>query len=61
LRDAATYSRVSGDKYNFFRAQQLDMRQAGVNLMPNDVTPLLPDRFNTLPPPFDEPAQTLEQ
>lgn len=54
LRDAATNSQVSGDKYNFFRAQQLEMRQQGVDLLPDEVTPLLPGRFNYLPPPFDE-------
>jgi len=53
LRDAATYSRVSGNKYNYFRAQQLEMRQRGVDLMPDSASPLLPDRFNELAPPFD--------
>jgi general secretion pathway protein D len=54
LRDAATHEALSSDKYNYFRAQQLELRQKGVNLMPDDVTPVLPNRFNILPPPFDE-------
>jgi general secretion pathway protein D len=54
LRDAATQSQVSSSKYNYFRAQQLELRQKGVNLMPSDVTPILPNRFKMLPPPFDE-------
>ncbi|MGD8931597.1 MAG: type II secretion system secretin GspD [Chromatiales bacterium] len=54
LRDAATQSQVSSSKYNYFRAQQLELRQKGVNLMPSDVTPVLPNRFKMLPPPFDE-------
>lgn len=53
LRDAATNSQVASSKYNFFRAQQIDMKQQGVNLLPDDVTPILPARFNELPPPFD--------
>ncbi|MEN8165858.1 MAG: type II secretion system secretin GspD [Pseudomonadota bacterium] len=61
LRDAATYSQVSSSKYNYFRAQQLELRQQGVNLMPDDVTPLLPNRFNMLPPPFDEETEGQQQ
>jgi general secretion pathway protein D len=53
LRDAATNSQVASSKYNFFRAQQIDMKQQGVNLLPDEVTPILPARFNELPPPFD--------
>lgn len=54
VRDAATHAAVTGDKYNFFRAQQLQMRQQGVDLLPDEAAPLLPDRFNALPQPFDE-------
>ncbi|MBL3526435.1 MAG: type II secretion system secretin GspD [gamma proteobacterium endosymbiont of Lamellibrachia anaximandri] len=54
VRDAATHAAVTGDKYNFFRAQQLRMRQLGVDLLPDEAAPLLPDRFNALPQPFDE-------
>ncbi len=55
LRDAATSTQIASSKYNFFRAQQIDMKQQGINLMPDDVTPILPPRFNELPPPFDGP------
>jgi general secretion pathway protein D len=61
LRDAATYSQQSSSKYNYFRAQQLELRQQGVNLMSDDVTPVLPNRFNMLPPPFDEETEGQEQ
>jgi general secretion pathway protein D len=54
LRDAATQSQVSSSKYNYFRAQQLELRQKGINLMPDEVVPVLPNRFKMLPPPFDE-------
>lgn len=55
LRDAATNSQIASSKYNFFRAQQIDMKQQGVNLMSDEVTPVLPARFNELPLPFDGP------
>lgn len=61
LRDAATYSQVSSDKYNYFRAQQLELKQQGVNLMSDDVMPVLPERFNTLAPPFEDENSNLEQ
>jgi general secretion pathway protein D len=54
MRDAATNTKIASSKYNYFRAQQLDMKQRGVRLMSNDVTPILPPRFNDLPQPFDE-------
>ncbi|MDJ0807229.1 MAG: type II secretion system secretin GspD [Gammaproteobacteria bacterium] len=61
LRDAATHAQVSSDKYNYFRAQQLELKQQGVNLMSDDVVPILPPRFNTLPPPFDEETTRLQE
>jgi general secretion pathway protein D len=54
MRDAATNSQVASSKYNFFRAKQLEMKQQGVNLMDDEVTPVLPPRFNYLLPPFDD-------
>jgi general secretion pathway protein D len=55
LRDAATNTQIASSKYNYFRAKQLDMKQEGVNLMPDEVTPILPPRFKEMPPPFDGP------
>lgn len=57
IRDAATHTVVSGEKYNYFRALQLDLRQNGVNLMDDSETPVLPDRFGTLEPPFEPAAK----
>ncbi len=54
VRDAATHASVTSDKYNYFRAQQMDLRQRGVNLMPDQEAPVLPDRFNALPYPFGD-------
>ena len=53
MRDAATNTEIASSKYNYFRAQQLDMKQKGVKMMSNDETPVLPPRFKELPPPFD--------
>ncbi len=60
LRDAATNTQIASSKYNYFRAQQIDMKQQGVNLMSDEVTPILPPRFEELPLPFDgePPAAT---
>jgi general secretion pathway protein D len=55
LRDAATNTQIASSKYNFFRAKQIDMKQQGVNLMSDEEAPILPPRFNELPPPFDGP------
>jgi general secretion pathway protein D len=55
LRDAAVNTQIASSKYNFFRAQQINMKQEGVNLMSDDETPILPARFNEMPPPFDGP------
>ena len=55
MRDAATNTQIASSKYNYFRAKQLNMKQQGVNLMSDEVTPILPVRFNELPPPFDGP------
>ena len=53
LRDAATSTQVSSSKYNYFRAQQLELKQKGVDLMDDNEMPILPERFNQLPEPFD--------
>ncbi|MEJ2589946.1 MAG: type II secretion system secretin GspD [Candidatus Thiodiazotropha sp.] len=53
MRDAATNTEIASSKYNYFRAQQLDMKQKGIRMMSSDETPVLPQRFKELPPPFD--------
>ena len=54
LRDAAINTQIASEKYNYFRAQQLDMKQQGINLMDDEETPVLPPRFGTFAPPFDD-------
>lgn len=61
LRDAAVNTRIASSKYNYFRAQQLEMKQQGVDLMSDEVTPILPPRFNELPSPFDDLTLPTEQ
>jgi general secretion pathway protein D len=56
IRDAAVNTQIAGEKYNYFRAEQMKMKQKGINLMDDEETPLLPPRFGTLAPPFDGPA-----
>jgi general secretion pathway protein D len=54
IRDDAVNTQIASKKYNFFRAQQLRMKQDGVNLMSDEEVPILPPRFGTLAPPFDD-------
>ncbi len=44
LRDEATSSRITFDKYDFMRRLQLNAAEDGIRLMPRDQTPVLPDR-----------------
>jgi general secretion pathway protein D len=43
LRDAAYTNEVSSGKYNYMRGLQTQIRDAGVNLLPDEEAPLLPD------------------
>jgi general secretion pathway protein D len=54
LRDAAVSSQIASEKYNYIRAQQFKMKQQGVNLMDDEETPVMPPRFGTFAPPFDD-------
>lgn len=58
LRDEIQNAAVSGEKYNYIRARQLDVQQRGVDLMADSVSPVLRplDQLLTLPPPYSEPA-----
>lgn len=43
LRDAAYTTQISAGKYNFMRGLQTQVRDNGVNLLPNSEAPLLPE------------------
>lgn len=60
LRDAAVSTQIASEKYNYFRAQQMEMKQKGVNLMDDEETPIMPPRFGTFAPPFDDDVQQPE-
>jgi len=51
---------LSSNKYNYIRAQQLVSKEDGVNLLDNDVTPVLPtlDTYLEIPPPYKSEEQT---
>ncbi|MDN4502947.1 type II secretion system secretin GspD [Alteromonadaceae bacterium BrNp21-10] len=59
LRDGITMNKISNQKYNFIRAEQLKQRADGVNLMPNTSTPVLPEWRDSLvlPPNYDDYLQ----
>lgn len=56
MRDGKLSNDISSAKYNYMRAQQLGVRERGVPLMSNEVSPLLPEMkdFLELPPPYEE-------
>jgi len=58
LRNARDSLAIVGDKYGYMRDKQLAIRERGVKLMANDVSPLLPEwnDFLALPPPFEPEA-----
>jgi len=60
LRDARQSAALSGEKYNYMRARQLEMGQRGVALMPHAQAPVMPKLDDTLslPPPYQPPAAT---
>jgi general secretion pathway protein D len=60
LRDDKQSMALANEKYSYMRARQLDIRERGVKLMDDEVSPLLPEmeEFMRLPPPYeagDEP------
>ncbi len=59
IRDGLTMDKISNKKYNYIRAQQLERRADGINLMPNSETPVLPQWDDTmaLPPNYDNYLQ----
>lgn len=56
IRDGKTMDKISKDKYNFIRADEIRKQEEGLELMDNSKLPLLP-KWNDaleLPPSFDE-------
>jgi len=41
IRDGPSMTGIAGRKYNYFRAQQLEQAERGINLMPNTDVPVL--------------------
>ncbi len=58
LRDDSQSMAYASAKYNYMRAQQLDIRERGVSLMRDEASPLLEEMkdFMELPPPYEEGA-----
>jgi general secretion pathway protein D len=53
LRDAAVQGKITEGKYSYIRARQLDMRNRGIRLMDNQLSPVLPKKLTGLPIPFE--------
>lgn len=56
LRDPALTERLSGSKYNYMRAKQIELRQRGLLMLPDEEAPVMPplDETLALPPAPDE-------
>ncbi|HEY0720390.1 MAG TPA: type II secretion system secretin GspD, partial [Gammaproteobacteria bacterium] len=56
MRDNNQSMALSSEKYNQLRAEQLDIRKRGVELLPDDSSPLMPEmeQWKALPPPYYE-------
>ncbi len=56
LRDASTIGRITSDKYNYIRGEQLEIRNSLSSLMRAEDTPLMKKMSDlpVLPPPFEE-------
>jgi general secretion pathway protein D len=59
LRDEKQSMAFANEKYNYIRARQLGIRERGVKLMRDDVSPLLPQMkdFLELPPPYEQAGE----
>lgn len=53
IRDEASIAQITGEKYSYLRAKQLAEKKAGIALLPDDATPVLPKKFVKIPPPFN--------
>jgi general secretion pathway protein D len=62
LKDKNTIMSLTSQKYNYFRAEQMDMRKKGLNLLDDKETPVMPEiqQLLTLPPPYEDSAQRME-
>lgn len=62
LKDNNTMMSLTSNKYDYLRTQQMDMKEKGLRLMDDELTPVLPTLkdYLTLPPPYEESTQRLE-
>jgi len=62
LKDRQTILSLTGQKYSYLRAEQLDMREKGLRLMDDKEEPVMPEMetYMSLPPPYEDSAQRME-
>jgi len=62
LKDRATMQALTSEKYNYLRAQQIEMKENGLRLMDDKETPIMPDikEYMSLPPPYEDSEQRME-
>lgn len=61
IRDGVNMNKLSFNKYNFIRGEQMKEKEDGIELMPNSDVPLLPswDDELILPPTYEEHLKAL--
>lgn len=62
MKDAKSLLRLTSEKYNFLRSKQLKMKEDGLRLLDDEMTPIMPEmqELMTLPPPYEESLQRME-
>jgi general secretion pathway protein D len=62
MKDNKSMMALTSEKYNYLRSKQLEMKQEGLRLLDDELTPVVPEmsEFLRLPPPYEESAQRLE-
>lgn len=62
MKDNQRMLALTGEKYNYLRAEQLRVKEEGLRLLDDELTPILPElqEFLNLPPPYEESAQRRE-
>ena len=62
LKDKSTIESLTTQKYNFIRAEQMDMRKKGMLMMDDKDVTVMPEmqQLLTLPPPYEDSAQRME-
>lgn len=62
MKDNQRMLALTGEKYNYLRAEQTRVKEEGLRLLDDELVPVLPEMqdFLSLPPPYEDSAQRRE-